>query len=463
MISGGIVYADDFGAVGNGTTDDLLALQAAVDYAESIGGGQVFLNPTKTYAVSAGINLGLSGFPVYLNGEAKYGAKITALSGFVGGVIRITQGGCYNLTGIGFGKDIAGHNFIQWGSLAQPNPVIEIINVFNQGGFWDFMKTVYEWDNGIIDLVTSNAEVGHSVLDLRSDLTIPGVAYAASTRITRLSLRNPAPAPVAGGKIVTGIFLDGVESCVLSGLVSNFSNCITVGNSTRELNVENFLALDLRSSPSNNLWEDEWTATTGFSVDKYVKPTVVNTNGWFYICTTAGTSGAAEPTWPTTLGNTVTDGTVVWTAIDMSIVFSVGNCANMSMRNCRFEDGIVALQNTGNGNTSIDSTRLVGESMAYQHTATNNAELFVVNSLIAGNVQLVNPVGGVQTRFGGANNLISSDTLGQVPSHEFAGYSWYHTYKSISAGNAINNSVFVDIVDGKLKFRDITGTVNLLY
>lgn len=36
-------------------------------------------------------------------------------------------------------------------------------------------------------------------------------------------------------------------------------------------------------------------------------------NGHMYRCTTAGTTGGSEPSWTTTLGGTVNDGTAVWT------------------------------------------------------------------------------------------------------------------------------------------------------
>jgi len=55
---------------------------------------------------------------------------------------------------------------------------------------------------------------------------------------------------------------------------------------------------------------DSWAASTSYSVGDIVIPTTAN--GFYYECTVAGTSGSSEPTWPTSVGGTVTDGDVTW-------------------------------------------------------------------------------------------------------------------------------------------------------
>lgn len=62
----------------------------------------------------------------------------------------------------------------------------------------------------------------------------------------------------------------------------------------------------------------DWTAATAVVAQSGTTPgtTVTPTthNGYYYRCTTGGTTHATtQPTWPTTIGNTVSDGTAVWT------------------------------------------------------------------------------------------------------------------------------------------------------
>lgn len=66
--------------------------------------------------------------------------------------------------------------------------------------------------------------------------------------------------------------------------------------------------------PVSTYLPPSWTASTAYtSVIPYsvVQPT--SPNGFVYICTQSGTTGLSQPTFPVIVGNTVTDGTVVWT------------------------------------------------------------------------------------------------------------------------------------------------------
>jgi hypothetical protein len=66
-----------------------------------------------------------------------------------------------------------------------------------------------------------------------------------------------------------------------------------------------------------------WVASTAYSLGDIVVPLV--DNGFYYRATVAGTSGATEPTFPTTIGITVVDFGVTWTA------FSVLNVADVRL------------------------------------------------------------------------------------------------------------------------------------
>ena len=63
------------------------------------------------------------------------------------------------------------------------------------------------------------------------------------------------------------------------------------------------------------------TARTATAAGTYIKPTVSSAGdrGSIFECVTAATGGATEPTWPVVDGENVTDGTVVWKKVNVSL------------------------------------------------------------------------------------------------------------------------------------------------
>ena len=53
-----------------------------------------------------------------------------------------------------------------------------------------------------------------------------------------------------------------------------------------------------------------WEASTAYTLGQTREPTP--NNDFRYVVQTAGTSGATQPTWPTAIGSTVLDGSVLW-------------------------------------------------------------------------------------------------------------------------------------------------------
>ena len=73
-----------------------------------------------------------------------------------------------------------------------------------------------------------------------------------------------------------------------------------------------------------------WGPEQAITQDWYNRPTPTNATGFFYKATTPGTTGTSEPTWPTSIGATIGDGSVTWTCAgidDPTIRFQVPSTA----------------------------------------------------------------------------------------------------------------------------------------
>lgn len=82
---------------------------------------------------------------------------------------------------------------------------------------------------------------------------------------------------------------------------------------------------------------DNWAATTAYAVGDLFGPDV--TTGLYFEVTTAGTSGGSAPTWPTAAGETVTDGSVVWTARAAQVLpKSIERAAWLGVQDAYFRD-----------------------------------------------------------------------------------------------------------------------------
>ncbi len=115
-----------------------------------------------------------------------------------------------------------------------------------------------------------------------------------------------------------------------------------------------------------------WQASHAYSLGNVAYPT---TGGnYFYVCTAAGTSDASEPVWPTTIGDTVTDGGVTWKLTPQQPSYSiVGGQAIVVGTNQSSNgwNGKIA-QVSGHGKLILESPRFGYEHCIYVDSSGND-------------------------------------------------------------------------------------------
>jgi phage tail sheath gpL-like len=153
-------------------------------------------------------------------------------------------------------------------------------------------------------LVTAAQTIPETLYVRIAGLTIPvgiGASDAASTIATNLAAQiNATPrcpfTAVAVGAVVTA-------TCITPGLDGNsyiaFQSLLQCPGVSCNL--------------GGVLWSTFTPSVTVVAVNTYAQPSAAHANGFYFKCTTGGAVGSVEPTWPTTVGSTVTDGAAVWT------------------------------------------------------------------------------------------------------------------------------------------------------
>ncbi len=167
-------------------------------------------------------------------------------------------------------------------------------------------------------------------------------------------------------------------------------------------------------TPTNDPFvHNAWAGSTAYSIDDYVIPTTAN--GYYYRCTVAGTSGSSEPTWPTTIGSTVTDGSVTWRC-ESSDPVNYPACVTFFEQRLWFaytNSQPQAIFATKSGDFE-DMTTGTADDDALQYTLGTN-EVNVIRWIIGKRIMAIGTSGGVLVM--GSNDATSPITPTNVMVH----------------------------------------------
>lgn len=127
---------------------------------------------------------------------------------------------------------------------------------------------------------------------------------------------------------------------------------------------------------------DIFVVSTAYSLGAAVRP-IAARNGFAYEVTTAGTSAASEPTWPTTAGNTVVSGSVTFTCranVNLSVATTASGDYTVANGDGAGNTPRKVTTGAKSGNTIHTTGTATHVALAKKGSPTVAAELFEVTT-----------------------------------------------------------------------------------
>jgi len=181
-----------------------------------------------------------------------------------------------------------------------------------------------------------------------------------------------------------------------------------------------------------------WTASTAIPYRGITKPSV--DNGRYYLNIGSGTTGGTEPTWPTTPGATVVDGSVTWTcyAYATNVTAQCRIVAASSLITLsNISENILSTGNIGLSTTYLDNSQIANNQIKdtlYPISESNGTTLQYRFNLIQGPTGAIG-INGLGATCNGQGNTYQKTALSTV-STATASVNTYTVSSIVAATNA---------------------------
>jgi hypothetical protein len=279
------VSVKEFGAKGDGVTDDTQAIQNAID------AGTIIYFPAGTYVVTSSLTIRENKILIGTIGDR---SKILAKGSTSYDLLKINHKyyGFGEIRNLWFERDDSNNNivngltFIADSTTGRMATRMYLLNVTFRNFDTNINLTNSGYTYCTFERVFSETAKSYNLVSLSG--------YTNYYRDCRFGNSNGNGVRLQSGEHV-------FNNCAFEGNVG-YGVYITPNTGRVDFNGCFF---EYNPTPA--------ARNKDYSVGTIVTP--ATRNGYLYKCTTAGTTGASEPTWPTTTNDTVTDGSVEWTCI----------------------------------------------------------------------------------------------------------------------------------------------------